>query len=137
MATTVDYIEYVCEQVRDTGTVRYKKMFGEHMVHVDDKPVLLMLFLVREDGKWFSLHTQREKLGFSVALTTLLGYYTGWMLYFTGHQSIAVMLGFLVALPPIYYAFIGVWRRSTPLVISGLAFLGIHLANVSVNLIGG
>jgi TfoX/Sxy family transcriptional regulator of competence genes len=42
MATTVDYIEYVCEQVRGTGSVRYKKMFGEYMVYVDDKPILLV-----------------------------------------------------------------------------------------------
>jgi TfoX/Sxy family transcriptional regulator of competence genes len=42
MATTVDYIEYVCEQVRDTGDIRYKKMFGDYMVYVDDKPVLLV-----------------------------------------------------------------------------------------------
>jgi TfoX/Sxy family transcriptional regulator of competence genes len=36
VATSVDYIEYVCEQVRGTGNVRYKKMFGEYMVYVDD-----------------------------------------------------------------------------------------------------
>jgi len=35
MATTVDYIEYVCDQVKDTGVVRYKKMFGEYMVYVN------------------------------------------------------------------------------------------------------
>ena len=40
MATSQDYIEYVCEQLRDTGVVRYKKMFGEYMVYVDDKPML-------------------------------------------------------------------------------------------------
>lgn len=42
MATTVDYIEYVCEQIRGTGGIRYKKMFGEYMVYVNDKPVLLV-----------------------------------------------------------------------------------------------
>jgi TfoX/Sxy family transcriptional regulator of competence genes len=42
MATTVDYIEYVCEQVRSTGDIRYKKMFGEYMVYVEDKPILLV-----------------------------------------------------------------------------------------------
>jgi TfoX/Sxy family transcriptional regulator of competence genes len=42
MATTVDYIKYVCEQVRGTGAIRYKKMFGEYMVYVDDKPILLV-----------------------------------------------------------------------------------------------
>ena len=42
MATSVDYIEYVVEQVRDCGAVRYKKMFGEYMVYVGDKPILLV-----------------------------------------------------------------------------------------------
>lgn len=42
MATTVDYIEYVCEQIRGVGETRYKKMFGEYMVYVNDKPVLLV-----------------------------------------------------------------------------------------------
>jgi TfoX/Sxy family transcriptional regulator of competence genes len=42
MATTLDYIEYVCEQIYGTGEIRYKKMFGEYMVYVDDKPVLLV-----------------------------------------------------------------------------------------------
>lgn len=42
MATTVDYIEFVCEQIRGVGEVRYKKMFGDYMVYLNDKPVLLV-----------------------------------------------------------------------------------------------
>jgi TfoX/Sxy family transcriptional regulator of competence genes len=42
MATSLDYVEYVCDQVRNTGDVRYKKMFGEYMVYVDDRPILLV-----------------------------------------------------------------------------------------------
>jgi len=42
MATTVDFIEYVCEQISGTGDVRHKKMFGEYMVYVNDKPILLV-----------------------------------------------------------------------------------------------
>lgn len=42
MATSVDYIEFVCEQIRGVGDIRYKKMFGEYMVYVNDKPVLLV-----------------------------------------------------------------------------------------------
>ncbi|MDR3323096.1 MAG: hypothetical protein LBS89_02710 [Zoogloeaceae bacterium] len=40
MATTLDYVEFVCGQIEGTGAVRYRKMFGEYMVYVDDKPVL-------------------------------------------------------------------------------------------------
>jgi len=42
MATTVDYIEFVCEQLAGVGAVRYHKMFGEYMVYVNDKPLLLV-----------------------------------------------------------------------------------------------
>jgi TfoX/Sxy family transcriptional regulator of competence genes len=42
MATTIDFIEYVCEQINSAGVVRYKKMFGEYMVYVNDKPILLV-----------------------------------------------------------------------------------------------
>jgi hypothetical protein len=42
MATTIDYIEYVCEQARDIGNIRYRKMFGEYMVYIDEKPILLV-----------------------------------------------------------------------------------------------
>lgn len=42
MATTKDYIEFVCDQLHGCGDVRYRKMFGEYMVYVNDKPVLLV-----------------------------------------------------------------------------------------------
>ncbi|MDE6188798.1 MAG: hypothetical protein K2G37_00735, partial [Clostridia bacterium] len=42
MATGVDFIEFVCEQIRGDYIVRYKKMFGEYMVYVNDKPILLV-----------------------------------------------------------------------------------------------
>lgn len=42
MATTNEYIEYVCEQIRGIGEIRYKKMFGEFMVYVNNKPVIIV-----------------------------------------------------------------------------------------------
>jgi TfoX/Sxy family transcriptional regulator of competence genes len=42
MATTLEFIEYVAAQAADCGAVRYKKMFGEYMVYVNDKPILLV-----------------------------------------------------------------------------------------------
>ncbi|MDR0498742.1 MAG: TfoX/Sxy family protein [Holophagales bacterium] len=42
MATTVDFIEYVCTQIDGIGAVRHKKMFGEYMVYVNNKPILLV-----------------------------------------------------------------------------------------------
>lgn len=42
MSTQVDYIEFVCEQIRMTGDIRYRKMFGEYMVYLNDKPLFLV-----------------------------------------------------------------------------------------------
>lgn len=42
MATTSEYIEYVCEQIKGIGDIIYKKMFGEYMVYVNDKPVIIV-----------------------------------------------------------------------------------------------
>ena len=42
MSTSAEFIEYVCEQIEGTGIIRNKKMFGEYMVYVNDKPILLV-----------------------------------------------------------------------------------------------
>lgn len=42
MATSVDFIEYVCDQIRGVGDIRYRKMFGEYMVYVNDRPIFLV-----------------------------------------------------------------------------------------------
>lgn len=42
MATSVDFIEYVCDQISGVGQLQYKKMFGEYMVYVNAKPVLIV-----------------------------------------------------------------------------------------------
>ena len=42
MATSVDYVEFVCEQIREFGEIRYRNMFGEYMVYLQDRPILLV-----------------------------------------------------------------------------------------------
>jgi TfoX/Sxy family transcriptional regulator of competence genes len=42
MATSLEFIQYICEQIEGIGVVRYRKMFGEYMVYVNDKPILLV-----------------------------------------------------------------------------------------------
>ena len=40
MATSPSYIDYICEQLEGIGEIRYRKMFGEYMVYINDKPVM-------------------------------------------------------------------------------------------------
>ncbi len=42
MATSTAFIQYVCEQLHGVGEIRYRKMFGEYMVYVNDKPIVLV-----------------------------------------------------------------------------------------------
>ncbi|HOC30563.1 MAG TPA: TfoX/Sxy family protein [Treponemataceae bacterium] len=42
MATSEDFIEFISEQITGAGAIRPRKMFGEYMVYVDDKPLLLV-----------------------------------------------------------------------------------------------
>lgn len=66
MATTVEYIEFVCEQVRACGEIRYRKMFGEYMVYINNKPIFLVCdntVYVKKHEKLQSLMSQAE-LGF-------------------------------------------------------------------------
>lgn len=42
MPTNQDYIQFVCEQIQMTGDIRYRKMFGEYMVYLNDKPLFLV-----------------------------------------------------------------------------------------------
>ena len=42
MATTKDYTDFVCECVRDFGDITSRKMFGEYMVYINAKPILLL-----------------------------------------------------------------------------------------------
>ncbi|MDR2451800.1 MAG: TfoX/Sxy family protein [Candidatus Accumulibacter sp.] len=42
MAGSLDFVEYVCGQLASVGAIRHRKMFGDYMVYVDDKPILLV-----------------------------------------------------------------------------------------------
>ncbi len=42
MATSKDYIEFVCEQLEGIENITCRKMFGEYMVYVNGKPLLLV-----------------------------------------------------------------------------------------------
>lgn len=42
MASSPDFVNYVCEQLEGIGTIRFRKMFGEYMVYVNDRPVILV-----------------------------------------------------------------------------------------------
>lgn len=42
MASKERFVKFVCEQIDTIYSVRYKKMFGEYLIYVNDKPGLLI-----------------------------------------------------------------------------------------------
>ena len=96
--------------------------------------IALMIFIIHRDAVFFSIAGGREKLFFTLAAFILLANFAGWALYFTGRQSLFVMMAFIVAMPPLYYMAIGLWRQNTPLVITGAVFLAVHFLHVLGNL---
>ena len=96
--------------------------------------IALMTFVVCDEKKIFSIGETREMLFFSISVGVLLLNFFGWFLYFTGHQSIFVMMFFIVVLPPLYYVFIGLWRNNIVLTVTGCIFLVVHFIHVLGNL---
>ena len=98
--------------------------------------IALMTFIVHRDAVLFSASAGRERFFFALAVILLLANFLGWALYFAGHQSLFVMMLFLVALPPLYYAAIGLWRQNVPLTVTGVLFFAVHFSHVLRNLRG-
>jgi DNA transformation protein and related proteins len=42
MASDLNFVEYICEQIGELGTVSFKKMFGEYAIYYGDKVVALV-----------------------------------------------------------------------------------------------
>lgn len=96
--------------------------------------IALMMFVIHENADFFSLRTGREQLFFGLAVAVLLLNFFGWALYFTGRQSLLVMMLFIVALPPLFYVLVGLWRSNIPLAFTGSVFLAVHFIHVLGNL---
>lgn len=96
--------------------------------------IALMIFIVHKDSKLFSVTDGRERLFFILTVLVLLLNFIGWAFYFGGHQSVFVMMFFIVLMPPLYYVFIGLWRNNIILTVTGGVFLIVHFVHVLGNL---
>ena len=96
--------------------------------------IALMIFVVHKNAAMFSINEKSEKVFFVLAVAVLLANFIGWALYFSGHQTIFIMMFFIVLLPPLYYVFIGAWRKNISLVVAGGIFLMVHFIHVLGNL---
>jgi TfoX/Sxy family transcriptional regulator of competence genes len=42
MASDLDYVQYVIDQIKASGTISHKKMFGEYLIYLNNKPVVMV-----------------------------------------------------------------------------------------------
>jgi TfoX/Sxy family transcriptional regulator of competence genes len=42
MASDIDFVNYVIDQIKDVGIITSKKMFGEYLIYANQKPVVLI-----------------------------------------------------------------------------------------------
>ena len=42
MASDIDFVNYVIDQINSLGIITSKKMFGEYMIYINQKPVILI-----------------------------------------------------------------------------------------------
>ena len=54
MASDLSFVEFIVEQIENTGHITYKKMFGEYAIYIDSKIVALVcdnqLFIKPTEG---------------------------------------------------------------------------------------
>lgn len=41
MSCNIDYIEFVCQQLASLGNIRPRKMMGDYIIYVNEKPIII------------------------------------------------------------------------------------------------
>lgn len=95
--------------------------------------MLLLMLIVRDDSKFFSLATRREKVFFSLAVLMILINFIGWTFYFLGYQYGWLIVLSQFAAVPLYYLFFGLWKSNYLLAGTASLFFMIHTMNGYLN----
>lgn len=95
--------------------------------------MILLMMIVRDDVKAFSIVSLKEKLFFFLTAAMILINFTGWAFYYMGYQYgwLIVMTQFAVV--PLYYLFYGLWKKNYLLALTAVPFFVIHTVNGYIN----
>lgn len=96
--------------------------------------IAFMIFIVNKNSNLFFPAEGKEKIFFALSAAVLLLNFIGWGIYFSGRQSVFVMMFFIVLMPPLYYFFMGLWRENILLTVTAVPFLIVHFIHVLRNL---
>lgn len=100
--------------------------------------VLSMIFLmliVKDNDKFFSIDTYKEKVFFTITVLMILINFIGWAFYYLGFQYSWLIVISQFAVVPLYYLFFGSWQSNYLLVGTASVFFLIHTINGYLNFI--
>lgn len=95
--------------------------------------MLLLMMIVRDDSKVFSLANRREKVFFTLTVLMILINFIGWTFYFLGYQYGWLIVISQFAAVPLYYLFFGLWKSNYLLAGTASLFFMIHTMNGYLN----
>ena len=98
--------------------------------------MIVLMLIVRDDVRTFSLETSREKLFFFLTVLMIAINFIGWAFYYTGHQYGWLIVLSQFAVVPLYYLFFGLWKSNYLLVGVAVPFFLIHTMNGILNFMG-
>ncbi|MFA6843546.1 MAG: hypothetical protein WCR33_04010, partial [Bacilli bacterium] len=83
---------------------------------VSSLSVAFLILIVNKNEKWSPLSNRKERF-FILALVMVAINFGGCIAYYNSYQTYTLMLICLVGTVPLYYMFLGLWRKNYPLVI--------------------
>ena len=95
--------------------------------------MILLMLIVRDDGKLISIETTKEKTFLFLMILMILINFIGWTLYYMGYQYGWLIIISQFAVVPLYYLFFGFWQRNYLLVGAAVPFFVIHTINGIMN----
>ena len=97
--------------------------------------MFLLMLIVRDDVKFFSISTTKEKTFFALTIGMILINFVGWTFYYLGYQYGWLIVISQFAVVPLYYLFFGLWKSNYLLVGTASLFFIIHTINGYMNFI--
>lgn len=97
--------------------------------------MFLLMLIVRDDVKLFSISTIKEKIFFALTVLMILINFAGWTFYYFGYQYGWLIVISQFAAVPLYYLFFGLWKSNYLLISTASMFFIIHTINGYLNFI--
>lgn len=97
--------------------------------------MILLMLIVKDNDKFFSVTTYKEKAFFATTVIMILINFMGWTFYYLGFQYGWLIVISQFAVVPLYYLFFGLWKSNYLLVGTASVFFIIHTINGCLNFV--